>query len=107
MKRTNYLLRLDNPCPESWDGMAPTAKERFGQQCAKNVVDFTGMTDDQVLVILKTFNENLCGRIDDSQLNRYLVTHTETTLSAQLFKVFAGLFLFASADSNAQELIRA
>lgn len=105
MRRTRYQLQLHNPCPESWDGMTPTDTGRFCQLCAKNVIDFTGLTDDQVLAILKKNGSNFCGRIKQTQLNRDLITRTETTLSARIFKVLAGLFLFATTDGTAQEFI--
>lgn len=105
MKRSPYLLQLDNPCPESWEGMHPTDTGRFCDTCAKNVVDFTSLTDDQILAQLKKSETNFCGRVTETQLNRYLVSRTETTLTARLFKLVAGLFLFAAPDSNAQELI--
>lgn len=105
MKRTRYRLELTNPCAESWNAMLPTTQGRFCQSCAKNVVDFTGLTDDQVLALLKESNGTLCGRVKETQLDRNLVTRTETSFPARLFKVFAGLFLWASTKGTAQELI--
>lgn len=105
MKRSPYLLQLDNPCPESWEGMHPTATGRFCDTCAKNVVDFTSLTDDQILAQLKKSDKTYCGRVTETQLNRYLVSRTETTLTARFLKLVAGLFLFAIPDSIAQELI--
>jgi hypothetical protein len=105
MKHTRYSLRLDTPCSQSWDAMTPTPTGRHCRLCAKNVVDLTHLTDDQLLAILKKSGGTFCGRVTDAQLNRPLVSRTETTLSARLFKLFAGLFLLASTDSHAQALI--
>jgi hypothetical protein len=105
MKRTRYRLELIDPCTESWNAMRPTTEGRFCQHCAKNVVDFTGLTDDQLLALLKESKGTLCGRVAETQLDRDLITRTESTFSARLFKAFAGLFLLASTRSAAQELI--
>jgi hypothetical protein len=105
MKHTRYSLRLDSPCSQPWEGMTSTATGRYCHNCAKNVVDLTTLTDDQILTLLKTSGSTFCGRVTDAQLNRALLSRTETTLAAWLFKVMAGVFLLAPSDSAAQELI--
>ncbi|MPR32503.1 hypothetical protein [Salmonirosea aquatica] len=105
MKRSNYLIQLDNPCSESWDSMTPTPTGRFCQNCTKNVIDFTGLSDDQVLAILKKSKGTLCGRVEETQLNRYLISRTESSFSTRLFKALAGLFLLTTTKSLAQEPI--
>lgn len=77
MKRSNYLLKIEEPCQESWAGMLPTNSGRFCASCAKNVVDFSKLSDDQVLAILNKSSENSCGRFAKGQLNRYLVGKSE------------------------------
>ncbi len=53
MKRSSYLLKIDNPCSEIGASMSPTDLGRFYANCAKNVTDFTKLSDDQVLAIFK------------------------------------------------------
>ena len=105
MKRTRYQLELRAPCSESWETMPPVPHGRFCQSCAKQVVDFTGLTDDQVLFLLKKSGGTLCGRVAETQLDRDLVSRSETSVSARLFKIFAGFFLLASTKSLAQQPI--
>ncbi len=98
MKRSDYLLKIDDPCAESWAAMLPTDSGRFCTNCAKNVIDFTKLTDDQVLAVITKPGENICGRFEASQVNRYLANSTEYPNRSHLYKFFAGLFLLTAAD---------
>lgn len=58
----NY--NIPNPCHENWDDMNPDDKGRFCSVCSKNVVDFTTMTDEEVLNYFSAHKgEKVCGRI--------------------------------------------
>ena len=75
-KRTN--LHIATPCHEDWNQMTATDAGRFCASCSKQVVDFTAMSDTQILQFLAGHKGELCGRFDGDQLNRPLV---EPTLS--------------------------
>lgn len=70
-------LKIDKPCSEDWNGMAPVAGGRFCNSCAKNVVDFTGMTDSEVAKYLLNSNGNICGRVKTTQMHRHLEVEKE------------------------------
>ncbi len=53
--------------------MTATQQGRFCMSCQKEVVDFSTMTDVEILNYLSTASSKTCGRVDDSQLNRLLV----------------------------------
>lgn len=57
--------------------MAPIAGGRFCNSCAKNVVDFTGMTDSEVAKYLLNSNGNICGRVKTTQMHRHLKVEKE------------------------------
>lgn len=64
-------LTIPEPCHENWDNMKPADKGRFCDSCHKNVVDFTGMSDAQVLAFFnKPSTGSICGRFMKDQLNR-------------------------------------
>ena len=46
-------LHIPQPCSASWEQMQPTEKGRHCAACAKQVVDFTSMSDEEVLRYLK------------------------------------------------------
>lgn len=70
-KEKTITISLPQPCEEDWEQMAPVGCGRFCQQCQKNVIDFTVLSDDMVARLLSnTTNGQLCGRFSEEQLNR-------------------------------------
>jgi hypothetical protein len=66
-------LSIPTPCHQNWDKMTPTEQGRFCNACAKQVVDFTTMSDGEVLnYFITKKDENVCGRTLPNQLNRIL-----------------------------------
>lgn len=64
-------ISIPQPCHEDWQKMTPTSKGAFCKACAKEVVDFTKMTDEQVQnYLLSRTTEKLCGRFQPQQLSR-------------------------------------
>lgn len=63
-------LSIPEPCHEGWDNMAPSEKGRFCSSCQKEVIDFTGMTDDEVFAFFAQKTQgSVCGRTHISQLD--------------------------------------
>lgn len=67
--KKSIVISIPEPCHEDWAKMTPTEKGKFCNSCAKEVVDFTNKTDEDLVKILSK-NKNLCGRIKHSQLDR-------------------------------------
>ena len=66
-------LYIPKPCHENWDKMTPTQQGKFCSSCNKQVVDFSLMSDNQILNFLSHQSGKLCGRFDTQQLERPLV----------------------------------
>ncbi|HSC39235.1 MAG TPA: hypothetical protein VLD19_15235, partial [Chitinophagaceae bacterium] len=63
------LLSIPTPCHENWDAMLPNEQGAFCHACAKTVVDFTGMSDDEVKqYFLQHQGQKTCGRFDTAQV---------------------------------------
>ena len=71
MKHT-ITIHIPQPCHEDWQQMTPVNNGRYCQSCAKQVVDFSLMTDQQVLNYLSTAASRVCGRFAEDQLQRPL-----------------------------------
>ncbi len=100
---SNVTISVPKPCHESWGEMTPEAKGRFCGSCAKVVVDFSVMTDNEVLNYLNKNTGSTCGRFTNDQLNRTLI---ETQLQPKRtwrywLASIASLFLMLR-QSNAQ-----
>ncbi len=67
-------LEIENPCTENWDQMMPDEKGRFCLSCTKQVVDFSKMTDQE---LIRFFKQNrateVCGQLSAHQLNQELI----------------------------------
>jgi len=70
-------LQIPEPCHENWDKMTSTQQGRFCMSCQKEVVDFSVMSDKDILNYISTASTNMCGRVAPDQLNRDLIAPRE------------------------------
>ncbi|TGE05532.1 carboxypeptidase-like regulatory domain-containing protein [Hymenobacter fodinae] len=70
---TRSILSVPKPCHENWQTMTLAAQGRHCAACDKVVVDFTRMTDAEVLAYLGQSAGKSCGRFRAEQLDRPLV----------------------------------
>jgi CarboxypepD_reg-like domain len=71
--QTNFQLNIQTPCHEAWEDFKPTPEGGFCASCQKNVIDFSKMTESQLVAYfrdLPTENQDLCGRFRDDQLKK-------------------------------------
>ncbi|WP_158638383.1 carboxypeptidase-like regulatory domain-containing protein [Panacibacter ginsenosidivorans] len=76
MKAQTYF-HIPTPCHENWENMTPEGKGRFCDSCSKQVVDFSLMSDQQVLNYFKNASGKTCGRFANDQLQRPMVEVAE------------------------------
>lgn len=79
MKVRSLHLSIPQPCHEDWDKMTPTEKGRHCQSCQKEVVDFSALTDQQILDLFAKNSSGLCGRFQSTQLDRQLFLKPAST----------------------------
>src|SRR5687768_10364685 len=68
--RKSLHLQIPEPCHESWNKMTPNEQGRFCLSCSKTVVDFSMMTDKELLDYFSTASQYVCGRFSNDQLNK-------------------------------------
>lgn len=73
-----YAITIPTPCTTSIEEMTSTANGHFCQNCQKQVVDFTGMTDQQMIAYFKKHG-NVCGSFLPSQINREITLKSNNT----------------------------
>ena len=83
--RHKIQISIPEPCHEGWQNMTPVEKGRFCASCQKTVLDFTHLSDNEIINLVNK-NDNLCGRINTSQLNRNLI---KTKKKSNYFGYFA------------------
>lgn len=103
MKNHRLSIRIEKPCTEDWDKMTPTETGKFCAACEKNVTDFTGMTDNEVLEFLANHTGKMCGQLRGSQLNRMIVQTKLQGRNYRLNAFFATLLFTGGAGSLAAQ----
>lgn len=108
----HYKISVPKPCHENWDAMTPDVQGRFCSSCEKNVVDFTGMADEQVLQVILNSRQIICGRFNNEQLERVVIQVPQHAFFSQthFHKMFLmallvtmGTTLFSCKDNNGKQ----
>ncbi len=96
-------LSIPTPCHEKWGEMSPTEKGRFCGSCKKEVVDFSGYTDEQIIEHFAASSSNTCGRFYRTQIDRK-IKQSRKVKRPRVFHFLFGSFLalFSSKFSLAQ-----
>lgn len=95
-------LFIPEPCHENWQQMTATQQGRFCNACAKQVIDFSIMSDTEVLNYFSTVkNEKVCGRAYPGQLER-TITFPDYPKKKMFWywNYITMLFLFFSKSNN-------
>ena len=99
-------ITIPTPCNEPWDEMRPSGQGRHCTACQQTVIDFTAMTDEQVLNVYRQAKGHTpCGRFLSTQLNRELIPAHKPSWWARVGGKAAALVLLlqsASASVHAQ-----
>src|SRR5688500_6214191 len=102
MKRKLHL-QIPTPCHEEWNKMTQAEQSRFCASCDKQVVDFTGMSDGQVLAFFrKPSTGSVCGRFFNDQLNRDIANPWKRIPWLKYFFQFTLPIFLTSLKSTAQ-----
>ena len=94
-------LSIPEPCQENWQQMDPSEKGRFCNACAREVVDFSTMTDNELLhYFSKKGGEKVCGRMYPDQLNRAITLPTPVKHRKFRYWNYAAACLFLFSKSS-------
>ncbi|HEU4717086.1 MAG TPA: hypothetical protein VFU15_04605 [Bacteroidia bacterium] len=94
------MLRIDNPCSESWEKMTPAEQGRFCDKCSLGVIDFTQKSQEEIIAFIRNRNgQRTCGRFRRSQLAPVKFRWRMQKFAAAALLVF-GAFLFSSCGNK-------
>jgi hypothetical protein len=98
----NIQVHIPEPCHQDWGKMQPEEKGRFCSSCSKTVVDFSLMSDRDVLSWLAGAGGKTCGRFTADQLNRNLMVVPEKKRSwwSAWNVMLIGLLLSSRAEAQ-------
>lgn len=95
MSRPTIYINIAKPCHENWNNMDPVERGAFCHSCQKAVVDFSTMTDAQLIMHL-THEKLSCGRFRKDQVDRAIIpSHVENGFMRWRTLLFGLLPLFA------------
>ena len=98
-------LKIAEPCSENMALMTQAEKGKFCDRCQKEVVDFTGYSDAELLNYFSNTGNNQCGKLMPYQLDRTIsnLPPKERTVFPKL--VFSSLIaLFSTKNAVAQKI---
>jgi hypothetical protein len=73
MMKANFQVNIPKPCHEDWQGFTPTKEGGFCGSCQKNVIDFTKLSDSELVAYFRDLSAtrtNTCGRFRGDQLQK-------------------------------------
>ncbi|MEH3114673.1 carboxypeptidase-like regulatory domain-containing protein [Pedobacter terrae] len=70
MKNKINEVTIAEPCTQNWDEMEKGEGFKFCSACSKNVIDFSGYTNAEIINVLTNAASAVCGRISQNQLNQ-------------------------------------
>lgn len=82
LKAKTMKIKIEKPCHEDWSKMTSEAQGKFCNACEKSVVDFSMMSDAQILNYFSQPKiQKVCGRFNADQVDRALVNMIPERLS--------------------------
>lgn len=72
-KKETYFLNVPTPCHEKWSEMTPSQQGRFCNQCSKTIIDFSEMSDKEIVNFLENNSSKICARLNVSQIERPII----------------------------------
>lgn len=71
--KPSFQINIENPCHEHWESFTTTESGGFCASCQKNVIDFSQMSESQLIAFFRDrleSSQNLCGRFREGQLKK-------------------------------------
>jgi hypothetical protein len=99
-------LSIPKPCHEKWNEMSPGNGGRFCGACNKTVIDFSQMTDRELLDFFKKPAGSVCGHFNQFQLDRTIVSPKKQLPWARYFFTITIPAFLLSLKASAQGEIR-
>lgn len=95
-------LTIPTPCSEDFFQMPATKKGGFCNSCKKEVIDFTLLSDSQILEVFQKNNSLICGRFKSTQLEKDYRYFEKPGLkqNSWIAAVFSTLLLLSASDSK-------
>lgn len=106
--KNSLNLSIPKPCSEKWSNFTPTTNGGFCTSCSKTVVDFTAMSDADIVQFLQQKTDHTCGRFRADQLKTYSFS-SAIKINPGVMLLKAGflslLFMLISRENHAKNIL--
>lgn len=104
-KPTSIRIQIPEPCSQSFEEMHPLPGGRYCDRCEKTVVDFTNLSDGEIVRIYQKRQGRVCGVFRNDQLNRSmpLPMTFEKRNNWKAVAAFASALLFGNMAAGQSE----
>ncbi len=101
MAARKIIITIPKTCSENWASMKPEENGRFCSSCQKTVIDFSTLTDRELMnVLLRAGRDTSCGRFREDQLNRQVQEVQPHNLAYKILQKIAACFLLLQSFTN-------
>lgn len=98
MKPQTIKISINTPCHENWDKMLEEEKGKFCLACQKTVVDFSRMTNEEIINYFNHATGKTCGRVAKHQLDMPISNYRN--VKTPFFNKYVAGFLMALGFYN-------
>jgi hypothetical protein len=103
--RDKLSLSIPKPCSEKWTAFEKTSEGGYCSACSRVVVDFTTMSDEEIVSYFKSNRSHACGRFRPEQIKQYPISTSKWNLMPRLNMIKASALsigiLFVSKEMSA------
>jgi|GEM_PF-2667687 len=110
MSKTGIEITIPEPCTQQWQHLEPRPGGRFCGACEQLVVDFTRMSDRELLAYFKNHPGDVCGSFHPGQTDRVIAAREDPQkrfLLPRLAAAVAGLLLSVAGKAQTADTLRA
>ena len=103
--KEQFVINIPEPCSEDWNEMKVVDDtHRHCASCEKTLVDFTCMSDEEIVYFFRHNKQKTCGRFTQGQLQKTFIQNQQAAQSSPWWRTVAVLTLtFFTKYSFAQQ----
>lgn len=104
MSKISYKFKIEKPCQQDWNEMPPVDGGKYCNNCQYHVIDFSILSDIELIQIIEKSSGKICGRLTTEQLEKeILVVNNEK--KGSLIKLIASFLLMTTIKTiNSENL---